>query len=831
MTRSEAVPIVPRATYRFQFNRDFALRRAIELVPYLRDLGVSHVYASPLLKACPGSTHGYDVCDHSVINPEIGTEKELEELSSALRQHGMGFVLDIVPNHMGVCGRQNPWWWDVLKKGRSSRFASFFDIDWESPAGSSNVKVIVPSLGDMYEKVLERGELTAGYEEGQPVLRYFDNRFPIATETLAGGEGSIADQLARFDNDRRALDELIQKQNYRLAYWREANDTLNYRRFFEITSLASIRVEDQKVFDETHALFWKWQAAGWIDGLRVDHPDGLADPAQYMQRLRAAAPKSWIVVEKILGSDEQLPGDWPVAGTTGYDFMSDVTGLFIDPEGEKPITDFYAEFTGEPVDYRAMLREKKLLVLRELFGAEVNRLTQLLSAAAAESSETKNLTGQELREALMEVIADLPVYRTYARPDEGILGEATPGVVSETFNAARAHRKDLKSLDFLEQTMLLKVDNQKAREFLLRLQQLTGAAMAKGAEDTAFYCFNRLLALNLVGGDPGRFSFSPDRFHERCVNAQKRWPDSMLSTSTHDTKQSEEVRMRLCALSEIPTDWRAAVKRWSALNEKNRRNGFPDRNMEYFFYQTLVGAWPLTIERAIPVMEKAARQARQQTSWTNQNADYEKALCDFVTATLDDKNFIADVKAFTETLAGAGETNSLSQTLLKMTTPGVPDIYQGTELWNLSLHDPDNRRLVGYERRKTMLAELKVLTIEEAWRRRSEGLPKLWIIQKTLQLRARHPEWFDSSASYEPIRTRGEKADHVFAFARGAHVVSVVPRLLMKLAGNWKNTSLTLPDGEWTNEFTGEKTSGGEKSAASLLHQCPVALLSRETKP
>jgi len=820
----------PRATYRLQFHRGFTLRRAIELVPYLHDLGISHVYSSPLLKACPGSTHGYDVCDHSQINPEIGTEAEFEELVLALRKHHMGLVLDIVPNHMGLCGRENPWWWDVLENGRGSRFAEYFDIDWESPDPRLRGKVLLPVLGDYYGRVLQRGELKLVHERGEILLAYHEHRFPIGPGTLPVAPGSLPEFLANLNADRAALDALVQEQHYRLAGWRHGNAELNYRRFFDISTLAGIRVEDPRVFDAAHELLLRWYAKGWLDGFRVDHPDGLHDPTEYFERLHAAAPLAWIVAEKILQPGEMVTEDWPVAGTTGYEFIRRVTGLFIDPVGEKPLTDIYAEFTDEPTDYGVVVREKQRLVLQDLLEAEVNWLTRLLVRIAARYWRYRDLAEGDLRGALTEVTTRLPVYCTYVQAHLGRVPDADGAVISETVIWARQRRPQLppEAFEFIGDLLLLRLRGDTEHEFVMRFQQLTGPTMAKGAEDTACYCFNRLIALNAVGGDPSRFALAPEFFHERCERALLRWPYSMLTTSTHDTKRCGDVRMRICLLSEIPQQWSAAVVRWSATNEKHRQGDWPDRNIEYFYYQTLVGTWPLPLERALVVMEKASREAKQHTSWTRRNAAYDTALRDFVTGTLGDKEFLADLERFVSRLIEPGHINSLAETLLKLTTPGVPDIYQGNELWDWSLVDPDNRRPVDFELRERLLAQLQQLSVAQVWQRREEGLPKLWLIRKTLQFRHRQPGLFGAAGSYEPLHARGAKAAHLVAFARGGQAVTIVPRLVIRRGGDWADTTLRLPEGKWFNELTGETADGVECAVADLLRQFPVALLSRK---
>jgi (1->4)-alpha-D-glucan 1-alpha-D-glucosylmutase len=831
----------PRATYRLQFNEQFRLRDALALVPYLEDLGISHVYASPLLKACPHSMHGYDVCDYNELNPELGTEEDFAELVDALHDHGMGLVLDIVPNHMGIGVPENRWWWDVLTWGQSSPFAEYFDIDWESPAPQLRGKVLVPVLADSYERELERGGLRIADQEGEFVLRCSDHLLPLSPPSLPEPLARISRQpqttvaeataaLRRLNADRAELDGLIQRQHYRLACWHEGASKLNYRRFFNVNTLAGLRVEDKGVFYETHALVCAWLKQGWIDGLRVDHPDGLRDPGQYLRRLRALAPNAWIVVEKILQAEEQLPPAWPVAGSTGYDFMNRVNGLFVDARGEKPLTDFYAGFTGETSDYAPLRREKKRRALLELFAPELGRLGELLSQIAADQVRLGKHDGEELREAMVELAASFPVYRTYVRPQDGVAGKADTVWIELAEAAARRGRPDLdpKLFVFLRDLLLLRLSGQQEGEFVVRFQQLTGAVMAKGVEDTAFYCYNRLASLNEVGGDPGQFGLNVDAFHESCRGQQANWPGSMLSTSTHDTKRSEDVRARLNLLSEIPERWCEAVSRWSAMNEHHWRNQRPDRNIEYLFYQTLVGAWPLSTERAASYMQKAAREARQHTSWSERIAAYDAALLRFVNTTLDDPEFRRGLHDFVAPLVEAGYLNSLAQMLIKATAPGVPDFYQGCELWDLSLVDPDNRRPVDFELRNRLLAELKTLSAEEIWQRRDAGLPKLWLMRQALTLRRNRPELFNGSGRHDTLPVHGAKAQNVVVFMRAEAAITVVPRLVLGLNGDWADTAIEVPEGKWRNSLTGEDVPEGPVSLAGLLRKFPVALLTRK---
>ncbi len=824
---------VPRATYRLQFHRGFTLRQGQELIPYLHQLGVSHVYASPLLKAQPGSTHGYDVCDFSRLNPEIGTDEDFAAFVETLREHGMGLVLDFVPNHAGIGGPQNPWWWDVLRHGSASRYARHFDIDWESPDPRLRGKVLVPVLGDRYDRVLTKGELRLEISPEQGlVVRYFDHQFPLAPESYDPKVPESAKNIEQINTSPDKLDAILRQQHYRLTDWRHGDAELNYRRFFTITSLAGLRVEDPAVFGDVHARIREWHTQGLVDGIRIDHPDGLADPEGYLRQLRATFPKTWIVIEKILEPGESLPVDWPVAGTTGYDFLNRVGGLFIAPEGEPSLTDFYAEFTGQPTECAAVVRENKRLVLREMFAAEVGKLTRLLQQIGARHWPCRDFTADEMRETICELIANFPVYRTYSRAEDKGVSAIDGAYITQAVAAAREQRPKL-SPDLLEflRTLLSRRLGQShddaEDEFVLRFQQLTGPAMAKGVEDTTFYCYNRFVALNEVGGDSGHFGLSVEAFHQQCAEAQAHWPNAMLASSTHDTKRSEDVRARLGLLSEMPEAWIAAVRRWSAHNVRYKQRGFPDANAEYLYYQTLVGAWPLSAQRATAYMEKASREAKQHTNWTEANQVYDEALRRFVSKTLDDADFTDDLARFVEPLIEPGQINSLSQTLIKLTAPGVPDIYQGTELWDLSLVDPDNRRPVDFDARRRLLTEIDRFTPEAAWQERASGLPKLWLIRKTLAVRQQHSDWFGAQSDYQPLYALGTKARHAVAFTRGGQVVTVSPRLVLGIPGDWVDTVLPLPDGNWRNEFTGETVPGGRCLVGNMLERFPVALLTR----
>ena len=873
-----------RATYRVQLHAGFGFADAAAVAHYLADLGISHLYCSPYLQAALGSTHGYDVVNPHQVNKELGGPEAHAQLCATLKENGLGQVLDIVPNHMAIAGRENPWWWDVLENGPSSRYAGYFDIEWDSPEAKLRNTVLLPVLGDHYGRVLEASELQLEREEGSFVIHYHDQVFPVSPRSLndllataaercqsddlaciADGLGQLPmstatdwvavrrrhrnkevlrGQLARLcreqpkvvaaldqvvaavNSDPDQLDVLLERQNYRLAFWRTAAQDLGYRRFFDINTLVGLRAEDETVFAETHALILEWFRKGLLDGVRVDHPDGLLDPQAYFQRLYEACPQAWILAEKILEPGERLPKSWPIAGTTGYDFIYRVTNLFVDPAGEGPLTKFYAEFTDEPSDFAIVVREKKGMAMRELLGSDVNRLTALFAQICERHRRHRDYTRDELQHVLREVISSLPVYRTYVRAKAGQVSEDDIRTITDAVESARKTRLDLDKdlFDFFRDILLLRVRGDLETELVMGFQQLTGPVMAKGVEDTAFYCFNRLVSLNEVGGDPGRFGLSPDDFHKACAETQAEWPRSMLASSTHDTKRSEDVRARLHLLSEIPDRWREAVQRWTMLNKRYRRDGLPDRNAEYLLYQTLVGAWPIETERAIAYMEKASREAKVHTSWTQPNPDYDDALRQFIEGTLNDQEFKVDLETFVKPLIEPGRVNSLAQTLIKLTAPGVPDFYQGTELWDLSLVDPDNRRPVDYALRRRLLSELEGMRVEEIWSRIDEGLPKLWIISQTLELR-RSRKLLGPESSYHPLVARGEKSAHVVAFTRGERAITIVPRLVIKLGGTWADTVLGLPEGSWYNAFTNETLSGDEIAVAKLLKRFPVALL------
>jgi (1->4)-alpha-D-glucan 1-alpha-D-glucosylmutase len=881
--------VAPNATYRVQLHSGFTFDDAAKIARYLNDLGVSHLYCSPYLQAVPGSTHGYDVVDHRRISEDLGGAAGHARLHSALREQGLGQVLDLVPNHMAIVSPYNPWWWDVLENGPASNYSSYFDVDWETPEMRLRNAVLIPVLGDQYGVVLEAGGIVLARAGTALAVHYEEHQFPIAPRSLdtildevakrCGSPelGFLADAFGRLplptatdlDSTRRrardkevlqihlarlireraevgpaidavlqeinqhrdVLHKILERQNYRLAYWRSASQDLGYRRFFDINTLVGLRMEDDQVFADTHFLILRWLADGTLDGVRVDHIDGLRDPYQYLNRLHAAQPKAWVTVEKILEAGESLRRSWPVHGTTGYDFMNTAGGLLIDPSGEKPFTDFYKEFTGEPVDFSRIAREKKDLVMREILGSDLNRLTALFVEVCERHPRHRDYTRHELHEVIRATVARLQVYRTYLREGPGaVVDPDDEFYINAAIEEAKKDRPDLgeRLFSFFRELLLLRHSGRLEIELAMRFQQFTGPVMAKGIEDTAFYCFNRFVALNEVGADPACFGVDVEQFHKACVAAQKDWPLRMVMTSTHDTKRSEDLRARMSLLSEIPDSWIAAVREWSAMNRPCWRGGLSDHNAEYHLYQILVGAWPIERDRILTYMVKAMREAKTHTSWTKPNEDYERSLNGFINGAYDNQEFKDALAAFVAPLVWPGRVNALTQTLLKLTAPGVPDFYQGTELWNVMLVDPDNRQPVDYVLRNRLLAELQDLSIKQVIARAEEGLPKLWLIQRTLQLRKRHPQWFGLDGYYHPLYARGSRASHVIAFSRGSGVIAIAPRLPISLDGDWGRTAIHLPEGSWLNELTDERTAGGEVLLANLLSEFPVCLLLRE---
>lgn len=963
------LPEIPVSMYRLQFNRDFTFRDATRLIPYLAALGITHCYASPYLRARSGSMHGYDIIDHNSLNPEIGTPADYDEFVNELHRHGLGQILDIVPNHMGVMGSDNMWWLDVLENGETSAYAEFFDIDWDPIKDELQGKVLVPILGDQYGNVLEQGELELIFdaERGEFSIFYHQHRFPInpreyprilrfqlpdlegklgathddilelqsvatAFGHLPGRENITPEKAAERNREKEiqkrrlatlcarskeiceflhrnvgilngtpgdprsfdALHELIKAQTYRLAQWRVAADDINYRRFFDINDLAAVRTENPAVFSATHRFIMELVSTGKVNGLRIDHPDGLYDPAKYFQELQQGiggdrsgeSRPLYVVAEKILTGNERLRTEWPIHGTTGYEFANLVNGLFVDPSTATRMERIYRSFTGRSQEVRDMVYDCKRLILKVALASELNVLANALSRIALANRHTCDFTVNSLRSALSEIIASFPVYRTYIA-DEHVSPEDRRYIEQAVATGAkRSNLPDPSVFDFIRKVLLIESDGEEPKwyrnafiRFTMKFQQVTSAVMAKGLEDTAFYRYNRLVSLNEVGGDPTVYGVSPKVFHHANQQRLRHWPHSVLASSTHDSKRSEDVRARINVLSEMPAQWRSALRRWREWNRSKKKSleglSAPDRNDEYLLYETLVGAWPLQdldpqnwetfVDRIQRYMFKAIREAKERSSWANPNTDYENAVNEFIRAVLDRKRknrFLKDFQEFQSRVARIGLFNSLSQTLLKLTCPGAPDVYQGSELWDLSLVDPDNRRPIDYTRRQELLRGLlnreKQRECEAGCDARSllesveDGRAKLFLIWKSLNYRRQHGERFQKGA-YIPLTAHGPAATHVCAFARqfeGGTAIVAVPRLCATLLGDkptpighevWGATYLELPAeigaADFTNVLTGEIVQIQEQEEhrtlvlTTVLRNFPVALLSstRET--
>jgi (1->4)-alpha-D-glucan 1-alpha-D-glucosylmutase len=965
---------VPRATYRLQLHAGFGFGAAMALVPYLAGLGISHLYVSPILGARPGSQHGYDVVDHGRLNPELGTRDDFDRLVAALHAQGMGLLVDIVPNHMGVLGGDNAWWLDVLENGAASAYAEFFDIDWQSPDPALTGKVLLPILGDQYGVVLERGELRLRFdaERGYFTLHYFDHQLPVdpagygallaqALQTLQGaprgsrvelqdvadrlqrlpphhtadaaarvrrqrektalkarlaacvqgqialvraiatevdrlnGQGSKAQGSRRYD----ALSALIDAQPYRLAHWRVAADEINYRRFFDINELAALRMERPEVFEATHALTLSLTACGAIDGLRLDHPDGLADPAGYFSRLQRRhaevaglpppAPGSgdqvpemplYVVAEKIVAPHEEVPRDWAVHGTTGYRFANVINGVLVDGAARNRLDRVWRAFApDEAEDFDTLSWQCRHLVMDGTLAGELTVLANRLLRLAREDRRTRDFTLHVLRQALAEVVAAFPVYRSYvvdkpSRQDRKFIDWAL----------GRARRRsmaaDASVYDFLRRVLLGRPLPdappglaERYRGFVRRLQQYTAPVVAKGIEDTALYRHHRLIALNDVGGEPDHFGMSVAAFHAASRDRALRWPHTMLATSTHDAKRSEDVRTRLDAISEMPAAWRLTVRRWSRLNRRHKRtvdgNPAPSRNDEYLLYQLLVGSLPhgeldeatraSYADRVEQALLKSVRESKAVSSWMNPNVPYETAVQGFVRALLAPGSgnlFLADLQTSAAVLAWHGALNGLTLAVVKALSPGVPDFYQGHELITLSLVDPDNRRPVDFDERRALLAQCRQVleqddrsaTLRDWVARAVDGRAKFWVTWRALQLRQQEAAWL-TRADYLPLDVRGAKAAHVLAFARhdgSSWVVVVAARLHAGLGAPvgqlpgpdvWADTAVVWPDAgpavpAWPVRGLEDVISGGRHTLidgvlpmAALLTEWPVAAL------
>jgi (1->4)-alpha-D-glucan 1-alpha-D-glucosylmutase len=1026
---------LPEATYRLQVNHAFTFRDARRIVDYLAALGISDCYLSPYMMANAGSEHGYDIVNHNVLNPEIGSDQDYHAFVETLKSHRLGQIVDVVPNHMGI-GGENAWWTDVLENGPGSPYAAFFDIDWRPLKPDLANKVLLPILGDQFGKVLEDQQLVLSFEDGGFWLHYYQRRFPIAPhswamilqhridelqqalvddeehlleyQSILTGIGhlpamtetdpqkvserrrekevikrrlkDLADatpRVATFIQENVALfngtpgdphsfdllEQLLAEQPYRLAYWRVASDEINYRRFFDVNELAAICMENPDVFEQTHRLILRLVSQGQVQGLRIDHPDGLYDPPEYLRRLQKArflqvcrqvfdeqfangtaqpepiaqtppastsAPSAngdgsaaseppaseaptwealepvladrfealarterndlltrplYVVVEKILEPGERLPESWPVHGTTGYDFLANLNGIFVERTNARAFDRLYETFVKERVDFRELVYRCKLLIMQASMSAEVSVLGHQLDRISERNRRSRDFTLNSLTEALREVIACFPVYRTYVNPT-GVLERDRRYIEMAVSRAKRKNPATSTSIfDLVRAVLLLNqtyAPDDEARaaleRFVGRFQQFTGPVMAKAVEDTAFYIHNRLVSLNEVGGDPEIFGTMLSSFHQQNIERQAHWPHSLLATSTHDTKRSEDVRARINVLSEMPREFRARVFRWARMNQPKKilveDAPAPLRNDEFLLYQTLIGTWPLDPhdpaerdlyrERIQNYMLKATREAKVNTSWVSPNEDYERATREFVGAILDTSRrnpFLADFEPFAQRISELGLWNSLSQTVLKLASAGVPDLYQGTEIWDFSLVDPDNRRPIDYERRRDLLRSLETRFAEspdalgglarELVASPRDGRIKLFVIWRMLNFRRQHPGLL-TCGRYIPLDATGSRAEHVCGFVRKnaqSAVVVVAPRLIAKLneavasppLGQelWGDTSVSLPNqlqsASFRNLFTGEMVSPsqpgfsetGRWPIGDLLAAFPVAVLER----
>lgn len=961
------------STYRLQFNKGFTFRQAEQLIPYLADLGVSHIYASPYLKARAGSSHGYDITDYNALNPEVGDEADLDAMVAALHRHDMGQVLDFVPNHMGVGKADSLWWLDVLEWGQASPYAAYFDIDWMPAKEDLHGKVLLPFLGDHYGQVLENGELQVVFdaEAGSFSVHYHEHAFPIRPAhygeittpyvTLLQAEGDprtaalktltdmaqtcltlrisglpqerrrqvreaglafkrdLAAQVAAQPDLRSIIDEavrhingspgdadsflllhrLLERQSYRLAFWRVAADEINYRRFFDVNDLAGVRMENPTLFDVAHGLVLRLARKGVIDGLRIDHIDGMFDPAQYCRRLatrfieiaryessesdseaaddEALRRRFYVVVEKILARHESLRRDWPIDGTTGYEVLNLINGLFVRPDAEASLSEIYSRFIGQHLDFDRILYDCKRLVMDQILTSELQVLANTIDKISESNWRTRDFTLRSLRTVLEEVAANFPVYRTYV-DDKTIAAEDRRDIDWAVGQARKisGHREDT-IFNFIHSALTSDAVRKRGSgysrraiiQFAMKFQQYTGPVMAKSLEDTSFYRFNRLLSLNEVGGDPRRFGLTPSAFHHLMQERMRHWPRAMVTTATHDTKRGEDARARLNVLSELAEDWDTHIAHWATFNRrfKIEQDGdqAPSTNDEYCLYQVMLGSWPNELmeasswegdglraycERVEATAIKSARESKSRTSWASPDQAYEDAIHSFVQGILDparSPQFLADFTDFSRRVAWFGMLNSLSQTVLKLTLPGIPDTYQGADLWDYAMVDPDNRRPVDFAGRAALLRDLPdevdPQSLLASW---PDGRIKLLILSRLLRLRRRKPDLFLTGA-YHPLAAEGNRGDHLCAFARLTQsdgLVVIAPRFFVALSDGrtelpqsaaWADT-MTIGPGElagrrMTNLLTGETISpeagpdgAPQWMAAALLGSFPIGI-------
>jgi (1->4)-alpha-D-glucan 1-alpha-D-glucosylmutase len=870
--------VMPRATYRLQLHEGFTFADATAAVPYLAELGISHLYLSPILTAAKGSTHGYDVVDPERISDALGGEAGFDKLVQAAHAAGMGILLDIVPNHMSIAGTANQWWFDVLENGPSSYYAHYFDVDWTV----GDDRVLLPILGDRYGRAIQNGvirivELT----KGRLAVRAHDHELPLAPRSLGTvvkraadrcnhaelafvGDAlcglpslhrrdadarrrrhrdkavlvarlaalseelpvsvALADEVAAINSDPIELDALLEQQAYRLVHWTVSANQISYRRFFDINTLVGLRNEDTDVFETSHRRVLELLRSGAVDGLRIDHVDGLRDPERYLQRLRERAPDAWIVVEKILTADETLPPSWPIDGTTGYDFVEKMSGLFVDPASEQAMTETFERLTGETWQPTLASRKARLEVISDALHSEVTRLSELAHRACTASPTCRDYTSGEVATALAEIFAGYPTYRTYfaenPRADQRRPDEIDRARLAAAVAAAHDARPDLDRdlLAFLEGVLAFEIPGDAAAELAHSAQQVTGAIVAKGDEDTLLYRAVRLLARCDVGAELRQWAHSPSVIHHALGSARQR---SLLALSTHDTKRSEDVRARIAVLSELPAEWTASAQRWI---ERTRSYWTvePEPVIAYALLQTLVGAWPLALDRAKAYAHKASRESRLRTSWRHPDAAFDQALSGWLDRVYDDNQLLGEIAAFAELIRPHGDRNSLAQLLIKLTAPGVPDFYQGGELRDDSLVDPDNRRPVDLAARRDKLRALSDANVRDV--AGDLSTIKLFTIRRVLGLRRKHPARF--TGAYRALDASGPHAHRVFAFARGDDLVTIVPRLGVHADG-CRDTALEIPAGNWRDVLSDQIFSGGTCAVAQLWSALPIAVLTR----
>jgi (1->4)-alpha-D-glucan 1-alpha-D-glucosylmutase len=925
---------IPLATYRIQMHPGFGFAQCREALPYLAALGISHIYASPIFKTRPGSEHGYDVCDHQTLNPELGTIQEFEQLMAGCKELGLGWVQDIVPNHMAVSG-DNDMLVDVLENGDASRYISYFDIEWDHPYKSMTGRMLAPFLSGYYSQALENREIQLKFNEDGFSVSYYDIRFPLRIDSyvkiITYNMTALRDKIGRDNPDYQRmlgilynikgltgenreserydqlyfikhllfelyqssqslhdfidnnidifngrdesiqgdkfclLDDLLANQLFRLSFWKVAGEEINYRRFFSINSLISLRVEDEAVFDHTHKLILEYTRNQFFSGLRVDHIDGLYDPTSYLQRLRGHAPDAYLVVEKILMWREPLPGFWPIQGTTGYDFMNLACNLFVQPEMEPAFQRLYASYTGMKKSLGDILADKKRSMIHRYMAGDVENLARLVKTVSSKDRQATDITMMALKQALTELLVQFPVYRTYISREA--FRPADLAYIRDAIRATRRANPEMNfELDFLERFLLLEfgesieaTEKSEWTRFVMRFQQVTGPLLAMSMEDSTFYVMNRLLCLNEVGGDPGRFGIPAKDWHAAIQKRMEPWPATMNATATHDAKRGEDARMRLAVISEMPDIWLDSLKAFSrSARGRKQRVGprlVPDRNEEYFLYQTLLAHMPFDDQEAATLgprlktyLVKAMREAKEHSNWLSPNEQSEQVYCAFADSLLNSgtrDTFRKDFEVLWKRIARLGMVNSLSQTLLKITAPGLPDFYQGTEFWDFSMVDPDNRRPVDFALRQKTLKEIDAAygldrekLLRELVARPEDGRIKLFLIWKGLAARRDNAELF-LKGEYHPLEFEGTRQEMAFGFARTLGdwaVLTVVPRLFAKAAGEearyplgsfWEDASLRLPEARVLEDvFTGQQFLA-EKTVflRDILRDLPFALL------